>query len=88
MGLSGKQALEYAPRHPHHPRYSPISSPELHGLPLGVPTGVLGEGRLGNGAPRAILLIGAADEEHAPREGLGEMTDGRSAQLLRREVIE
>jgi hypothetical protein len=33
--------------------------PELDGLALGIPAGVLSEPRLGKGAPRAILLRGA-----------------------------
>jgi hypothetical protein len=39
-----RQALEYAPRHPDHAVILAYLDPELHGLPLGIPAGVLGEG--------------------------------------------
>jgi hypothetical protein len=42
--------------------------PELGGLPLGIQAGILGSAGWETVPHRAILLIGAADEEHAPSE--------------------
>jgi hypothetical protein len=38
--------LEHAPPDRTTSRYSPISNPELDSLPLGIPTGVLGKGKI------------------------------------------
>jgi hypothetical protein len=40
----GEQSLEYAPRDPDHSPALADLGPELHGLPVGIPTGVLGQG--------------------------------------------
>jgi hypothetical protein len=47
--------LEPAPRDPDHATVSPISTPNSPRLPLGIPAGGLGEGRLGNSPPSVIL---------------------------------
>jgi hypothetical protein len=78
--------LKHAPRHPNHPSVVADLDPELHGLPLGIPAGVLRERRLGNRSPPAILFGGRADEEHAPRGGPGQMTNWKKH--LADEVIE
>jgi hypothetical protein len=51
-----EQPLEDAPRHPDQPAVLADLDPELHGLPLGIPAGVLGHRRLGNRMPRAMLF--------------------------------
>jgi hypothetical protein len=43
-GPIGREPLEYAPRHPDHAAVLADLDPELHGLPLGIPAGDLGEG--------------------------------------------
>src|SRR5690242_10355914 len=53
---------------PDHPAILADLDPELHRLPLGIPAGVLGERRLGNGAPQAIL---ARDTKGRRRRTLG-----------------
>jgi len=54
--------LEHAPRDADYAAVLADLSPELHGLPLGIPAGVLGERRLGNNAPRAIVSDGAVKQ--------------------------
>lgn len=53
------KALEYSPGDPRHAVVLADLDAELHGLALGIPAGVLLQLRLGNRAPRAILLGGA-----------------------------
>jgi hypothetical protein len=43
-GAFREQALEDPPRHPNHPSVLADLDPELHGLSLGVPAGVLNDG--------------------------------------------
>ena len=75
-----EQPLENPPRNPGDAVVLADLDPELHGLPLGIPAGILGERRLGKGAPRAILLGGAVGRRTRTSGGSGEMTDGRRAQ--------
>ena len=73
------KALEYSPRDPDHAAVLADLDPELHGLPLGIPAGVLGERWLGNDAARAILLTGAANEErHLGRVKRDDRSEERS----------
>ena len=51
-----EQSLEHAPRDPDHAVVLADLDPELHGLAFGIPAGVLGECRLGNRTPRAMLF--------------------------------
>ena len=60
--------MEHAPRNPDHAMVLADLDPELHGLPLGGPAGVLGERRLGKGDPRAILLKAAVGASGRQRE--------------------
>jgi hypothetical protein len=48
--------LEDAPRNPDYAVVLADLDPELNGLALGIPAGVLGKRRLGNGSPCAILV--------------------------------
>jgi hypothetical protein len=64
-----EQPLEPAPWDPNHPAVLADLDPELHGLPLAVPAGVLGEWRLGNGKPRTMML--QAPSEASKRQALG-----------------
>jgi len=41
--------LEYVPRHPGHDLVLADLDPDLHGAPLGIPSGVLGESELLDG---------------------------------------
>jgi hypothetical protein len=41
LGRVGEQALKHAPRDPDHAFVLADLDPELHGLPLGIPVGVL-----------------------------------------------
>jgi hypothetical protein len=59
-----EQALEHAPWDPDHAAVLA----DLGGLPLGIQAGILGSAGWETVPHRAILLIGAADEEHAPSE--------------------
>jgi hypothetical protein len=52
----GEQLLEYAPRDPDHGAVLADLDPELHGLPLGIPAGVLGEGEEHDSIPWLGLL--------------------------------
>ena len=45
------EPLERAPRHPDHTLVLADLDPELKGLPLGIPAGVLGEGEEHSSAP-------------------------------------
>ena len=51
--------MEHAPRDPDHAVVLADLDRELHGLPLGIPAGVLGGRRLGNDTPRAMMFAGA-----------------------------
>jgi hypothetical protein len=43
-GSLREQPLEHAPRDPDHPAVLADRDPELHGLPVGIPAAVLGDG--------------------------------------------
>jgi hypothetical protein len=53
--------LEHTPRNPGPPRDTQRSDPELYGLPLGIPAGVLGDDGWETMRSRAILLGGAVE---------------------------
>ena len=55
-GPFGQEPLKHPPRHPDHTLVLADLEPELHGQPRGIPAGVLGECRLGNRTPRAMLF--------------------------------
>ena len=40
----GQQALEHTPRYPHHAKVFADFNAELHSLPRGIPSGVIGKG--------------------------------------------
>jgi hypothetical protein len=63
-----EQPLEHALRDPDHAVVLADLDPELHGLPIGIPAGILGERWLGNGVPQAIL---ATDTKGRRRRTLG-----------------
>ena len=78
-GALREQPLEHPPRHPDHAVVLADLDPELYGLPLGIPAGVLGEGRLGNSVPCAIVITHAIGPENAySRRGSGEMAGRRN----------
>ena len=64
----GKQALEDAPRHPDHAAVLADLDAELHGLPRGIPAGVLGE-RLWETVPLAVSCSQLQSNEEHPRGG-------------------
>jgi len=53
-----QQYLESAPRNSNYPRSSPDLDPELHRLPLGIPSGVLGN----NGWERGRVALSWSQE--------------------------
>ena len=61
------KALEYSPGDPHHALVLADLDPELHGLPLGIPAGVLG-GKVKNMATAILawLLPGRAGKRSSP----------------------
>jgi hypothetical protein len=66
---------------------TPHLDPELHGLPLGIPAGVLGNGGW-EAAPVALSCSQPQlDEEQAPREA-GDLTKRKDDNLICREGIE
>lgn len=56
LSRSVKSRWNRKQQHPHHAIVRANLDPELHRLALGIPAGVLGEGRLGKGTRRAILV--------------------------------
>jgi hypothetical protein len=60
-------------------------NPELNGLPLGIPAGVLRETTVGKTVPHALSFSKVrSNKEKAPREGPIQLTSWKSAQPLRR----
>jgi hypothetical protein len=87
-GPLGEQALEHARWDPAHAAVFADLDPELHRLPLGRPAGILGNDGWAT-VPVALSCSEVrSDETHAPRGGLGEPIDGKSARCHRRRVIE
>jgi hypothetical protein len=65
-GPLGEQPLEHAPRDPDHAVVPADLDPELHGLPLGIPAGVLGVAKpplrpVRRSRSRRLAAIPAAD---------------------------
>jgi hypothetical protein len=68
--------LEHAPRNPDHAAVLADLDPELHGLPLGIPSGVLGGTAVGKQCPSGYPAPRVpSDEEHAPQGGPDEATN-------------
>jgi hypothetical protein len=86
-GRLREETLKHPPRHPDHAAVLADLDPELHGLPLGIPLGVLGNDGWET-APLALFCSQPQlDEEQAPREA-GDLTKRKDDNLICREGIE
>jgi hypothetical protein len=64
-----EQPLEDAPPDPDDAVVFADLDPKLHGLPLGIRAGVLGERRFGNGAPLALSCSEVRSDQRARTSG-------------------
>jgi hypothetical protein len=67
-GPFGQEPLEHPPRHPDHAAVLADLDPELHGLPLGIPAGVLGHAGW-EPVPLAVSCSQLQSNEEHPRGG-------------------